>query len=75
MYSMTPIKLFARADAAIAEAKRLQQHSLDWQYDIFNRIKRMSYRATFEPKTDRVLSPLDFPKPKRDCKPFLNEEE
>jgi hypothetical protein len=53
-------KLFARASAAIAEATRLAEESLDWRKSLSERIRCMRTRAKFHPKSLRIYSPLDF---------------
>ena len=57
-------KLIARATAAIAEAKRLVQENLGYQLQAEAKLKRMYFRASFHPKTVKLLSPLDFPAPR-----------
>lgn len=53
-------KLFARANAAIAEATRLAEESLDWRRTVGKGVRLMHIRARFYPKTLKFYSPLDF---------------
>ncbi|WP_143130844.1 hypothetical protein [Bradyrhizobium arachidis] len=63
-------KLFARAAAAIAAAERLCAQNLVWRTEISVRLKRMHARASFQPKSQKLLSPLDFPEKPRSYRPF-----
>jgi hypothetical protein len=63
-------ELFARATAAIAEAKRLAEENREWQHGIEVRLRRMYFRATFHPKTRKLHRPQDFPVPLRSYQPF-----
>ena len=54
-------KLLARASAAIAEATQLMEENRKWQANINGKLKRMHFRASFYPRTIKLLSPLDFP--------------
>ena len=49
--------LFARARAAIAEAERLAEESLNWRTSLDEGIRRMHLRAVFYPKTLQIYSP------------------
>jgi hypothetical protein len=55
-----PDPLLARADAALIEAKRLIDESRRWQQDTVAQIRRMRFRASFQPQSLRLYSPLDF---------------
>jgi len=66
--------LFARATAAIAEAKRLAEQSHEWQAKTFTRLRRLSFGSTFEPKSLKLYSPLDFPDRRRPYEPFPTED-
>jgi hypothetical protein len=53
-------KLFARANAAIAEATRLAEESYVRRKNLCEAIKLMRFKATFHPRTDRFYTPADF---------------
>jgi hypothetical protein len=63
-------KLVARADAAIAEAKRLTQEIRRQRDVVHAYLKQMRYHMRFEPKTDRILGPQDFPNRRPAYQPF-----
>jgi len=65
--------LFARAAAAIAEAKLLTAQSHEWQATTFARLRYLSFQFTFEPKSLKLYSPLDFPGRRRPYEPFPTE--
>lgn len=58
-------KLLARADAAIAEARRLIEANRESQEGTGERLRRMYFRSMFYPKSIRIYSPQDFPEPRR----------
>ena len=62
--------LLARADAAIAEARRLIEANENLQHETASRIHRMLFRASFYPKALKLFSPLDFLEPDRSSQPF-----
>jgi len=53
-------KLFARANAAIAEAARLAEESFVQRKNLGERIRLMRLKAMFYPKTKRFYSPTDI---------------
>lgn len=53
-------KLFARASAAIAEARRLTEEGRVWRKTTDERVRRLYFRATFFPKRLRIFSAADF---------------
>jgi len=53
-------KLFARASAAIAEARRLTEEGHVWRKTTNERVRRLHVRATFFPKSLRIFSLADF---------------
>jgi hypothetical protein len=53
-------KLFARANAAIAEAARLAEESYIRRKSLSERIRLLRFKARFYAKTDRFYSPADF---------------
>jgi hypothetical protein len=53
-------KLFARANAAIAEAARLAEESYVRRRSVGEGIRLMCFNARFYPKTVRFYSPADF---------------
>jgi hypothetical protein len=53
-------KLFARANAAIAEAARLAEESYVRRKSLCEAIRHMQFKARFRPKTDRFYTPADF---------------
>jgi|SRR5690242_8633316 hypothetical protein len=68
-------KLFARADAAIAEAKRLTEEIIKRHDEVHATLRRRRLRASFEPKAYRVLAPIDFPDRRRPYQPFPSEQD
>lgn len=69
----TTAKLFERSRAAIAEATRLAAQNREWQQEIYARISRMTWRASFEPNSLKLYSPLDFPDHRPAYEPFPSE--
>lgn len=63
-------KLLARADAAVAQARRLIEANREWQNNIEGRMRRMLFRATFAPKSLKLFSPWDVRAPERSSQPF-----
>ena len=63
-------KLITRATAAISEAKRLTVESYELHRRAEARIRRLYFRASFHPKTIKLLSSLDFPDRRRPYRPF-----
>jgi hypothetical protein len=53
-------RLFARANAAIAEAARLAEESFIQRKSLGERIRLMRLRAMFYPRTERIYLPTDF---------------
>ena len=70
----TSEKLFNRADAAVARARRLIEENRQWQDGISRNVKRMYFRAIFYPKTVKFFSPLDFPDQRPAYQPFPSED-
>jgi hypothetical protein len=66
-------KLITRATAAISEAKRLTEKSQELHQLAEGRLRRLYFRASFHPKTLKLLSPLDFPDWRRPYQPFPSE--
>jgi hypothetical protein len=48
-----------RAEAAVAEAKRLTEINLDWQNRAYGIVRRMYLRAIFEPAGRGAIYPQD----------------
>jgi hypothetical protein len=63
-------KLFARADAAIAQARHLLEQNWEWQRSTGTQVRQMYLRARFYPKSLKLYSPLDFPEPRQSDQPF-----
>lgn len=53
-------KLFVRAEAAIAEARRLLEINQYWQERMQSDIDRMFLRADFQPQIRKLLYPQDI---------------
>jgi hypothetical protein len=53
-------RLFARAEAALAEASRLVDESRVWQQKTQANMRTMQLRATFCPRSLRLCSLLDL---------------
>lgn len=65
-------KLFARANAAIAEAARLAAESYVRRKNLCEGIRLMRFNARFYPKTVRFYSPTDFLFRLGPCEPGAN---
>ncbi|MBV8700533.1 hypothetical protein [Bradyrhizobium sp.] len=63
-------KLFARADAAIAQARHLLEQNREWQRSTGTRVRQIYLRARFYPKSLKLYSPLDFPERRQPDQPF-----
>jgi len=63
-------KLIARADAAIAEAKRLHEINLNWQEVTARNIDRLFHTWRFEMSERPTCYPQDFPERRELCQPF-----
>ncbi|MBR0796137.1 hypothetical protein JQ615_12130 [Bradyrhizobium jicamae] len=70
-----PDKLFARADAAIADSKRLAEEIIRQYDEVRAALRRRRLRAVFEPKPYRVLAPIDFPDRRTLYEPFPSEND
>lgn len=68
-------QLFARAAAAIAEARRLTEINLEWRDGLEASVRRMHFRAAFFPKTLKFHTPWDFREPQRTSQPFPRRSE
>ena len=66
-------KLFARSDAAFADAKRLSKEIIERRDAVKASLGRRRSRASFEPKSHRILAPIDFPVERRPYEPFPSE--
>ena len=62
--------LFARASAAIAEAKRLVDVNFGLRDRLIERLARIIGRSNFGPSGRRLNYPQDFPEEKRTYQPF-----
>jgi len=62
-------KLFARAEAAVRESWSLVAKNHEWRKAAETKLRRMHFRASFEPKTLKFFSLLDFHVLQRDRVP------
>lgn len=68
--------LFARAEAAAAEAKRLVEINWDWQHRTYGAVRRMYLRAVFEPLGRRITYPHDVRKqPRPPSRPLPGQDD
>lgn len=68
-------ELFARAKAAIAEARRLTEENREWQKGLTARMNKMCFRTTFFPKSVKLFSPQDFPDRRPPYQHFRKEDD
>lgn len=66
-------EMFARASAAIEEARRLAAENSRWQTELLYNLRRMATRTCFHPRSLTFYSPLDFPELKLPYQPFPSE--
>jgi hypothetical protein len=65
--------LFARADAAASEARRLLKINWYWQKQTYAAVRRMRLLAVFEPVARRATYPQDLRLPPPTYRPFPNQ--
>ncbi|WP_128925599.1 hypothetical protein [Bradyrhizobium guangxiense] len=73
MAPATNAELFARASAAIEEAKRLMAENDKWQAEVLYNLRRLAIRTTFHARSMKLYSPLDFPELRLPYQPFPGE--